>query len=162
MSSTKVGLVRRVVTGHDAGNVAKVISDGIADNVKSSRPQSSSTAIWSSDTMPIDIRVGEDAPDMGALKLGTQPAPNGTRFIVMEFQPGAFGEMHRTETIDYISVLEGEVEMEMDQETVKMKAGDVMVQRGTNHRWCNRSDKRARISIVLIDAKPLGIGHPRR
>jgi uncharacterized cupin superfamily protein len=57
-------------------------------------------------------------------------------------------------------VLEGEIDMDMDDSTVKMKAGDVMVQRGTNHAWANRSDKRARVAFVLIDAVPLGIGHP--
>ena len=50
--------------------------------------------------------------------------------------------------------------MDMDDSTVKMKAGDVMVQRGTNHAWANRGDKRARVAFVLIDAVPLGIGHP--
>jgi hypothetical protein len=48
----------------------------------------------------------------------------------------------------------------MDDSTVKMQAGDVMVQRGTNHAWANRSDKRARVAFVLIDAVPLEIGHP--
>ena len=46
--------------------------------------------------------------------------------------------------------------------TVTLRAGDVMVQRGTNHSWVNRSKARARLSIVLVDAKPLGIGHPRK
>jgi uncharacterized cupin superfamily protein len=50
--------------------------------------------------------------------------------------------------------------MDMDDSTVKLRAGDVMVQRGTNHAWANRSDKRARVAFVLIDAVPLGIGHP--
>jgi hypothetical protein len=50
--------------------------------------------------------------------------------------------------------------MDMDDSTVKMKAGDVMVQRGTNHAWANRSDKRARVAFMLIDAMSLGIGHP--
>ena len=68
--------------------------------------------------------------------------------------------MHRTETIDYAIVLEGEIEMDMDGSTVMMKAGDVMVQRGTNHAWANRSTARARVAFVLIDAAPLGIGHP--
>jgi uncharacterized cupin superfamily protein len=49
--------------------------------------------------------------------------------------------MHRTETIDYVIVIEGEIEMDMDASSVKLKAGDVMVQRGTNHAWANRSDK---------------------
>jgi len=59
-----------------------------------------------------------------------------------------------------VIVLEGEIEMDMDASTVKLRAGDVMVQRGTNHAWANRSDKRARVAFVLIDAVPLGIGHP--
>jgi uncharacterized cupin superfamily protein len=59
-----------------------------------------------------------------------------------------------------VIVLDGEIDMDMDDSTVKMKAGDVMVQRGTNHAWANRSHKRARVAFVLIDAVPLGIGHP--
>ena len=154
--------IRRVVTGHGENNVAKVILEGPADNVKSSRPTTTSTLVWSSDEMPADIAVGEDIADRGAQKLGTQPPPNGTRFIVMEFLPGSVGAVHRTETIDYIAVLEGEIEMDMDDSTVRLAAGDVMVQRGTNHAWMNRGASKARLAIVLIDAKPLGIGHPRR
>ena len=156
--------VRRVVTGHDTANTAKVILDGLADNVKTSAPTMASIALWASDTMPIEIPVGEagQVEDCGQRKLPTQPPPNGTRFIVMEFDPGADGVMHRTETIDYISCLEGEIDMDMDESTVTLRAGDVMVQRGTNHSWVNRSKARARLSIVLVDAKPLGIGQPRR
>jgi len=66
--------------------------------------------------------------------------------------------MHRTETIDYVIVISGEIEMDMDAETVKLKAGDILVQRGSNHAWANRSQAPARIAVVLIDAKPLGIG----
>ena len=156
--------VRRIVTGHDKANKAKVIIDSWADNVKSSAPASASIALWASDTMPIEMPIGEadQVEDEGGRKLPTQPPPNGTRFIVMEFDPGAQGQMHRTETIDYISCLEGEIEMDMDDSTVTLRAGDVMVQRGTNHAWINRSKARARLSIVLVDAKPLGIGHPRK
>ena len=68
--------------------------------------------------------------------------------------------MHRTETIDYVIVIEGEIDMDMDASTVRLKAGDVMVQRGTNHAWANRGDKRARVAFVLLDAVPLGIGAP--
>jgi quercetin dioxygenase-like cupin family protein len=98
---------------------------------------------------------------MGARILGTAPPANGSRFIVMEFAPGVVSEMHRTETIDYIIVLSGEIEMDMDDSTVKLHTGDVMVQRGTNHAWANRSKEPARLAIVLMDGKPLGIGHPR-
>ena len=112
--------VRRIVTGHDRNNKAKVIIDSWADNVKSSAPTSASIAVWASDTMPIEMPVGEagEVEDCGQRKLPTQPPPNGTRFIVMEFEPGAEGQMHRTETIDYISCLEGEIEMDMDDSKV--------------------------------------------
>jgi hypothetical protein len=49
---------------------------------------------------------------------------------------------------------------DMDDSTIKLKAGDVMVQRGTNHAWANRGDRRARVAFVLIDAEPLRIGSP--
>jgi len=68
--------------------------------------------------------------------------------------------MHRTETIDYVIVMEGEIEMDMDDSSVKLKAGDTLIQRGTNHAWANRSNKRARVAFVLVDAEPLGIGDP--
>jgi quercetin dioxygenase-like cupin family protein len=152
---------RRVITGHDSKNVAKVIIDGTAKNTKLPREGVASTLIWCSDQMPVDIGIGENAEDMGARILGTAPPPNGSRFIVMEFAPGVVSEMHRTETIDYIVVLSGEIEMDMDDSTVKLHAGDIMVQRGTNHAWANRSQEPARLAIVLMDGKPLGIGHPR-
>ena len=109
---------------------------------------------------PADIAVGEQVEDLGARIIGTAPPANGTRFAVIDFPPGNEPRMHRTETIDYVIVLEGEIEMDMDDSTVKLRAGDMMVQRGTNHAWANRSDKRARVAFVLIDAVPLGIGHP--
>jgi quercetin dioxygenase-like cupin family protein len=79
---------------------------------------------------------------------------------VLDVPPGNRPFMHRTETVDYIVVVEGEIEMDMDNSTVKLKAGDIVVQRGTNHAWANRSSKRARIAVVLVDATPLGIGKP--
>ena len=153
--------IRRVVTGHDGRNVAKVIRDGAAANTKVPREGVASTLMWCTDAMPADMEVGENAEDMGARILGTAPPENGTRFIVMEFAPGVVSEMHRTETIDYIAVLDGEIEMDMDDSTVKLRTGDIMVQRGTNHAWANRGTVPARLAIVLLDAKPLGIGHPR-
>ena len=97
---------------------------------------------------------------MGARIVGTPPPPNGTRFCVIDFPPGNHPHMHRTETVDYVIVIEGEIEMDMDDSTVKLKPGDIMVQRGTNHAWANSSDKNARVAFVLVDAQPLGIGTP--
>ena len=152
--------IHRFVTGHDANNVAKVLMQGPATNAKYPSPGTVSTLIWSTDRTPADIAVGEQIEDLGARIIGTAPPANGTRFAVIDFPPGNQARMHRTETIDYVIVLEGEIEMDMDDSTVKMKAGDVMVQRGTNHAWANRSNKRARVAFVLIDAEPLGIGNP--
>ena len=139
--------ISRYVTGHDLGKVAKVIMQGPATNAKYPSAGTVSTLIWSTDRTPADIAIGENVEDLGARIIGTAPPANGSRFAVIDFPPGNEPRMHRTETIDY-------------QSTVKLKAGDVMVQRGTNHAWANRSDKRARVAFVLIDAKPLGIGHP--
>ena len=151
--------IRRVVTGHDAKHVAKVILDGPAMNAKYPDAATVSTLIWTTDAAPADISVGEKVEDLGARILGTAPPANGTRFAVIDFPPGNTGRMHRTETIDYVIVISGEIDMDMDQSTVKLKAGDVMVQRGTNHSWVNRGKERARLAFVLVDAKPLGIGH---
>jgi mannose-6-phosphate isomerase-like protein (cupin superfamily) len=57
-------------------------------------------------------------------------------------------------------VLAGEIDMDMDDSTVKLKTGDVMIQCGTNHAWANRGSEPARLALVLLDAQPLGIGHP--
>jgi quercetin dioxygenase-like cupin family protein len=153
---------RRVITGHDRNNVAKVIVEGPAANTKLPREGIASTLMWCSDQMPADIAIGDNTEDMGARMLGTAPPANGSRFIVMEFAPGIESEMHRTETIDYIVVLSGEIDMDMDDSTVHLKTGDIMVQRGTNHAWVNRGREPARLAIVLLDAKPLGIGKPRQ
>lgn len=152
--------IRRVVTGHGTGNLAKVILDAPAANAKFPGPGIVSTMIWCTDRAPAIIPAGEDAEDMGARILGTSPPPQGSRFAVIDFPPGNKAHMHRTETIDYVIVMEGEIDMDMDESTVTLKAGDVMVQRGTNHAWANRGDKRARVAFVLIDAEPLGIGNP--
>ena len=153
--------IRRVVTGHDDKGQATVITDGVATNERAGAAVGQySTLMWCTDSMPCDMPVGEDAEDMGARKLGTYPPVNGTRFMIAEYPPGNVPRMHRTETIDYIIVLSGEIEMELDnKEYVTIRQDDVMIQRGTYHAWRNVSDKPCRMVFVLVDAKPLGIGH---
>lgn len=151
--------IRRIITGHNS-EIAEVLIDGAATNAKYPSPGTVSTLIWSTDSTPAKIPAGVEIEDMGARQIGTSPPKNGTRFAVIDFPPGNSPYMHRTETLDYVIVLEGEIEMELDASTVKMKAGDIMVQRGTNHAWANRSNARARVAFVLIDAEPLGIGKP--
>jgi quercetin dioxygenase-like cupin family protein len=153
--------IRRVVTGHDDNGQAKIVIDGVAANVRAgSSAGQSNTLMWCTDTAPCEMPVGETMEDMGARKLGTYPPVNGTRFMIADYPPGNIPRMHRTETIDYIIVLDGEIEMELDNnERVTIRQGDVMIQRGTNHAWRNISDRSCRMAFVLIDAKPLGIGH---
>jgi quercetin dioxygenase-like cupin family protein len=151
--------VRRVVTGHNQDNVAKILIDGPAGNARTPMPGLTTTLLWCTYETPADVAVGERIEDMGNRKLGPQPPPNGSRFTVIDFAPGNKVVMHRTESIDYVIVLSGTIEMDMDDSMVTLKAGDVVVQRGTNHAWANRSSEPARAAFVLIDAKPLGIGH---
>jgi quercetin dioxygenase-like cupin family protein len=152
--------IRRVITGHDQNNVAKVIIDDHAGNNKSGASGATSTLIWSTDSTPADVAIGTDVEDLGARIIGTPPPESGSRFAVITFPPGNPGRMHRTETIDYVVVMQGELDMEMDDSVVKLKAGDVMVQRATNHAWVNRGTEVARAAFILLDSKPLGIGHP--
>jgi quercetin dioxygenase-like cupin family protein len=160
MSAGDYPSIRRVVTGHDASNIAKVLIDAPATNAKYPQPGLVSTMMWCTETAPAKIPIGEKIEDMGARILGTAPPTKGTRFAVIDFPPGNHPHMHRTETIDYVIVIEGEIDMDMDQSTVKLKAGDILIQRGTNHAWANRSSKPARVAFVLVDAEPLGIGNP--
>jgi quercetin dioxygenase-like cupin family protein len=161
MSLPQNSPIRRIITGHDRNNTAKVIIDGAATNARFPPSGIRSTLIWCTDRTPADISIGEHVEDMGERKLGTPPPRHGTRFAVLDFPPGNAPAMHRTETIDYVIVIAGEIDMEMDDSTVTLKAGDVMVQRGTNHSWINRGTATARVAFVLIDAEPLGIGSPR-
>ena len=152
--------IRRIVTGHDENNVAKVIIDDVATNRKMAGNGAVSTLVWSTDHQMAEIAVGDTFEDMGARVLGTQPPQNGSRFAVIEFPPGEPTNMHRTESIDYVICLSGKIDMDMDNSTVTMNAGDVMVQRGTNHAWVNRYEVPARVAFVLLDAAPIGIGDP--
>ena len=61
--------------------------------------------------------------------------------------------MHRTQSIDYGIVLEGEITLILDEGETTVKAGDIVIQRGTNHGWANRSGRNCRIAFILIDAE---------
>jgi quercetin dioxygenase-like cupin family protein len=152
--------LRRVVTGHDTALVAKVLTDTLVA-AQQGKSDAIVHAVWNTSETPADIAVGEAIEDRGARPHATPPPKNGTRLTIIDYPPGNRGLMHRTETLDYVIVMSGEIEMVMDDSTVTLKAGDVMIQRGTNHGWFNRGSEPARVAFVLVDAQPLGIGHPR-
>jgi len=174
--------VRRVVTGHDARGKAVVVSDAEASNVvrPSHRPGVAIHNIWVVDDAPAPIEGPEETTDR---TIGLLPPANGSVFRVIEFPPekdwidsvdpsaakaawesigaGHVGDtdapphplMHKTETVDYALCLEGEIVMVLDDSEVLIKAGDTVVQRGTNHAWSNRSSAVCKMMFVLIDGK---------
>jgi hypothetical protein len=181
MESNMKGMVRRIVTGHDAQGTAVVASDAPAPTVIShpQRPGYYLTQLWATSGAPAAVDSGPD-PTLSPLAL--TPPKHGTVVRIIEFPPepqslrdldaagarAAFasigGEaastfardaphpmMHRTESIDYGIVLSGEIHLVLDKSDVVARAGDVIIQRGTNHAWSNRSDKPCRMAFILID-----------
>ena len=164
-------MTRRVVTGHVNGK-AVVVLDGPAPNRKVRQASGLvSTLLWATDESPADI---SGTADRAAREIGVPPPPSGSIFRIVDFPPengtrsrdailaemgvGDHGgarhpAMHRTRSVDYAIVLEGEIDMLLDQDEVHLQAGDVLVQQGTNHAWVNRGAGPCRIAFVLIDAR---------
>jgi quercetin dioxygenase-like cupin family protein len=145
---------RRVVTGHDANGRAIVQIDEMAENLVSARPGATAGVVWTTEGFPVDNNDSEDA---GLRRTGTTLA-NGTVFRVLELMPGSSPRNHRTDSIDYAVVMSGEIDMELDDSAVHLKAGDVLVQRGTIHNWVNRGTEPCVIAFVLIAANPVTAG----
>jgi hypothetical protein len=144
--------VRRVVTGHDAKGQAIVEVDEIAKNVISNRPGASSCVVWSTKGFPVDNDGSED-PTSASFKTTVE---GGSVFRVIRYEPGVTPRNHRTDSIDYAVVISGGIDMELDDGVVvSLKAGDVLVQRGTIHNWVNRGTEACIIAFVLISAKPV-------
>lgn len=146
--------IRRVVTGHDGKGKALVAIDEISRDIVSFRPGATIANIWSTAGFPVD-NMGE--ADTAKEITGTT-RDGGTVFRVIEFAPGVTPRNHRTNSIDYAVVLSGEIDMELDDQLVTLRGGDVLVQRGTIHNWVNRSNTPCVIAFVLIDAKPVEHG----
>ena len=146
------------------------------------RPGHISTDLWKTTSTPVIVKRAEGDPTEGPKQIHPLPggtvfriseiAPETEAIRNMSAEQArevfkamgnenasTFGEnkrhpfMHRTETIDYAVVLEGEITMLLDDSEVHLKAGDVVIQRGTNHAWSNRSKKPAKMLYVLIDGQ---------
>jgi len=151
--------IRRVVTGDDADGKAVVTIDEIVTHSQSRRKGAATYGVWSTDTTPADISGDADGADRAYGGLD----PNRTIFRFVEYQPGCEPRRHRTESIDYAVVIAGEIDMELDDSTVHLKAGDVLVQRGTVHNWVNNGTEPCVIAFALIHAElpTFGEGGPK-
>lgn len=155
--SVKWGLnLRRVVTGHDANGKAIVKIDEIATHLREGRPGAKSCNIWTTDTSPADNSSDVDAGKRDGVFTMLH---GGTVFRVIEFGPGVARRMHRTDSVDYLVVMSGEIDMELDDGVVvHIKQGDVMVQRGTIHNWVNKGTEPCVVAVVLVHANPAVAG----
>ncbi len=177
--------IRRIVTGHDAKGRSVFVSDASSPHVMTLQgiPTFGVTEIWTTDSTPADnraaqdpckvpvqlappkhgtvIRVVEFPPDKLWIKSADRAkafasmGSSGAKALAHDASASRHPMMHRTQTIDYAIILSGEIWALMDASEKKMKAGDILVQRGTNHAWSNRSDKPCLVAFALIDAKPL-------
>ena len=146
--------VRRVITGHDKNGRAIVKIDEVAKHARSGRPGATSVNVWTTEGFPAN---NDGDADAGLRKVGTTLAA-GTVFRIIEFSPGVAARNHRTDSIDYIVIISGEIEMELDDSVIRLKAGDVMVQRGTIHNWVNRGSAPCVLAVILVDAKSVQAG----
>jgi mannose-6-phosphate isomerase-like protein (cupin superfamily) len=165
---------RRIVTGHDAQSKAVVLFD---DRVTAKqRGANGVTLFWVTSEFPVDAA---GAADRAQTPVGVPPPKNGTVFRVVDFAPASphaapvdrieilramgidpatqgyprHANTHRTRTIDYAIVLDGEIDMLLDDTEIHVKAGDVLVQQATNHAWVNNGTMPCRIVFILIDAE---------
>jgi mannose-6-phosphate isomerase-like protein (cupin superfamily) len=170
--------IRRVVTTVDRSGKAVVLSDGPNPH-KLVRPNRGVTSrlMWVTDQTPADI---SGAQDRAAIEIGIAPPEHGSIFRIIDIPPitpetekldkdhlhKQIGDhapkkglpprhplMHRTRTVDYAIILHGEIDMLLDDSEIHLKAGDVLIQQGTNHAWVNRGTEPCRIAFVLIDSK---------
>jgi hypothetical protein len=176
MAMEELRPVRRVVTGVTASGKSKIVEDRIAPALTvPERPGYRVSNIWVTGESPASV----SAADRVAGHKGVLPPPRGTVLRVIDYPPespdpaerkrqlaATFSKlypdaehriedkhpgMHLTLTVDYAIMLEGEIVAMLDEEETVLRAGDILVQRGTSHAWANRSGKPARICFVLID-----------
>ncbi|MGE0255321.1 MAG: cupin domain-containing protein [Alphaproteobacteria bacterium] len=170
--------IRRVVTGTLPDGRSTAILDGVAPNVMVRRAAGwTSTVLWHTDAMP--ARYAGDDRSLGTFPVA--PPPAGTIFRVVEFPPeaekraegdnaavlaelgldshagggvaAAHRTLHKTDTVDYVIILSGEIDMLLDDGEVHLAAGDVLVQQGTLHGFVNRGREPCVVAAILVDAR---------
>lgn len=175
--------IHRVVTGHDAHGRSIVSSAGALPTVMeiAAIPGTLFHEVWSTSASPVPVDNGSD-PTLGPLVLSPPAHGTRMRFVDIppdtdEFLNHAHGRMqeafsqigeahastvqsdsphplmHRTESVDYGIVIDGEMTLVLDRGEVALKPGSVVIQRGTNHAWANRSGKPCRMLFILVDGR---------
>jgi hypothetical protein len=170
--------IRRIVTGDEPRGLSRIAEDAPATAIRTvpERPGYRAVNVWRTTESPAPV----NGVDSVKKHEGILPPKGGSILRIIDFPPepadpaerdrrirATFGGiyrdaqhdgrkhpgMHRTDTVDYAIVLEGEIWAVMDEGETLMRAGDVLIQRGTNHAWANRSQKTARICFVLLDGR---------
>ena len=173
--------VRRFVTGHGAHGKSVFVMEGPAPGVfQVGAGATRVTELWETRETPADnsgsaevtghpmrlpppkngsvFRIVEYPPDsvrLGALRQGSSQHDGARDGYQRDYAHARHPGFHKTDTVDYAIVLDGEIYALMDEGERLMKAGDVLIQRGTNHAWSNRTDAPVRVAFVLIDARPI-------
>jgi Cupin domain len=173
--------VRRIVTGHDRNRRSVIASDDTPRSIDfKAVPGTRFHEVWNTNEMPVPI---DNAADPTGRPLQLQPKPNGSIIRIVDIPPDSVQNkvsaadvaagfasmgaghavegqrdarhrlMHRTQTIDYGIVLAGEIWLLVDDGEVRLGPGDIVIQRGTNHAWSNRTEEVARIAFILLDGK---------
>ncbi len=145
--------LRRIVTGHDEAGRSIVLIDGPCTYHGAGGDSWRVQDIWESDVVPVPIDATEPDPTAGPVHFGIPD--HGVRVRVTDIPPTPPGTepfMHRTNSIDYLHVLEGEIVMLLDDDAheVVLRKGDTIVQRATDHAWINRSDRHCRVLVVMV------------
>jgi mannose-6-phosphate isomerase-like protein (cupin superfamily) len=168
--------VHRVVTALDANNKSTALFDAMVP-LKMGGAGEGVATIWVTQKAPADFSW---TADRSGDRKGFTPARNGTQFLIVDFPPvgpevdklpmdvmmkvvGADAPqrglppshplMHRTRTVDYALIVQGEIDMMLDTGPVHLKAGDVVVQQATNHAWLNHGKEPCRIAFVMMDSQ---------
>ncbi len=174
---TQASEIHRVVTTLDANNRSTTLVDRV-ETLSVAKSGNAGELLWTTNSSPAGFSFNADTAQK---EIGINPPDSGTVFRVVEFAPldaaaeaklpsnlmmNLVGDhapargvpvshplMHRTRTVDYAIIMSGEIDMMLDDRTVHLKAGDVVVQQATNHAWINRGKETCRVLFVLMDAK---------